>query len=227
MKNTFNISRFGKFFAMELRRFRGILGILLGVIFGVILIGVLISTVTGGSDPDPVGGGTAVFLILITPFILYNFVYHPTKSLTYAMLPVSWLEKFASAWVVCVIFVPFLLFGFATLVAFISNFLGAQITYQALNWNFFIDTYLPTIGFQAIAFCGAFWFRRQKVGKTILTIVIAMMALLVLAVVLRYFGVGDAEGAIRINNESSLYYLYGLVALLWTLALLKFPRTQI
>ncbi|MCL2414208.1 MAG: hypothetical protein FWC94_03020 [Bacteroidales bacterium] len=226
MNNTFNISRFGKFLVMELLRFKGILGILLGVIFGVILMDLLISTATSGGSDGPVGGGTAVFLILITPFILYNFVYHPAKSLTYAMLPASWLEKFASAWVMCVIFVPFLLFGFVTLISFISNLLGAQIIYQALNWNFFTGTYLPAICFQAIAFCGAFWFRRKKVGKTILTIVVIMMVLLVLAVVLRYFGVGDAEGVINIDIEG-MYLAYGLAVLLWTLALIKFPRTQI
>jgi len=273
MNNTFNISRFGKFFAMELRRCRKILLILMGItLLGLVMdmVGYEenvrtvqetvkhleeqgIDTIGLGVSPTGIVGITTVrvntlaesaklgvsplrtggafgFLLLIIPFILYNFVYHPTKSFTYSMLPASWLEKFASAWVMCVIFVPFLLFGFSLFVGFIGDLLGAQVSYHAVNWSFFTGIFLTTVAAQAImSFWGTFWFKRQKIGKTILTFVVIVFALIFLIFALQHFGVRQPEGMYHIAGDGRgfRYLAYGLMALLWTISLIKFRRTQI
>ena len=224
MKNTFNIARFAKFFAMELRRSKSTLLIFLGLAF----IGLAMDM------QDPGGGrsnGFFTLLIVITPFMLYNFVYHPTKSFTYTMLPASWLEKFMSAWVMCVILVPALLFGFATLVALLGSLALPEVSSRHIfdPRIFVTSTYLELIIAQAIlAFWGTFWFKRQKVGKTILTFVGIVFALLFVAFILYRLGVGDAEGIIRIEGyQFPMYLIYGFAVLLWVVSLIKFRRTQI
>jgi len=184
-------------------------------------------------------GGAFGFLLLIIPFLLYNFVYHPTKSFTYSMLPASWLEKFASAWVMCVIAMPLMLFAFALLVAFIGDLFGAQITYHTLHdpKSFFTNIYLPTVGVQAIAFLGVFWFKRQKAGKTILAIVIVVIGLLAFPA---FVGIREEIGTywfnttfgwLNDNPELATRFFtclaYGLTVLFWLLASIKFRRTQI
>ena len=252
MKNTIDISRFGKFFTMELRQYRKLFLILMGIT----LIDLIMSMATfsasykmvAHADMDALNidnatianmiyqaklgvnpfklGGAFGFLMLIVPFLMYNFVYHPTKSLTYSMLPASWLEKFASAWLMCVVVVPLLLFGFSLLIAFLGDLVGAQISYHDLSFNsFFTKFYLPTICIQAIAFWGVFWFKRQKVGKTILTIVIVLIGLGVVLSQLPLLKM--VNYSINMNTTYLLYSVYGLMIALWTLALIKFPRTQI
>jgi len=255
MNNTFNISRFGRFFAMEFRQYRNIFLILMGVTLIDLIASMAtfsatlqmltaVDTLEGvdnalavsmiqdaklGVSPFRFGGAFGL-LILIVPFLLYNFVYHPTKSLTYSMLPASWLEKFMSAWLMCVIFVPFLLFGFSLLVAFIGDLLGAQVSYHALDLRLFLrNFYLPTIAVQSIAFWGAFWFRRRKIGKTILVVASVVIVLIFLASQVGIFSgtaydIGSRAGKFTVE---AIYFIYALVILLWTLALLKFPRTQI
>ncbi|MDR0437561.1 MAG: hypothetical protein LBH22_04575 [Bacteroidales bacterium] len=263
MNKTFNIARFGKFFCMEFRQYKKLFLILAGVTLIDLVLSMasfartyqmvtevdnievleLNSTIANmvhqaklGVSPIQFGGAFGI-LLLIVPFLMYNFVYHPTKSFTYSMLPASWLEKFASAWVMCVIAVPLMLFGFALLVAFIGDLLGAQVSYHTLNLNVFLKTiYLPTIIVQSVMFWGAFWFKRQKVGKTILTIAIVVIGLIILAWqmqdILRdlmnfLFGPPYSEA----REQQLLIWLriipYALMTLLWSLALIKYPRTQI
>ncbi|MCL2027555.1 MAG: hypothetical protein FWG79_03605 [Bacteroidales bacterium] len=272
MKNTFDISRFGKFFAMEFRLFRNIILILLGVTFLDLTIsmatfsntyGMLVDAQTttadittememDGTEPITLSnlpnlsratdhafemaklgvnpfrfGGAFGFFMLILPFLFYNFVYHPTKSLTYSMLPASWLEKFMSAWTMCVIAVPILLFAFSLLVAFVGELVGAQISWHALNLkDFFNGFYVPTIGAQAVAFWGVFWFRNKKAQKTILTMVIFVIAMIFLLSYYRdnlYF----LEKMADISRSAAMLFAYLLMVVLWGLALIKYPRTQI
>ena len=212
---------------MELRRNKNIFLIFLGVI----LIELVFATLNGSSTHN--GGGATILLIVIAPFILYNFLYHPTKSFTYAMIPASWLEKFMSAWVMCVIFVPLLLAGFSFFVAFIGDLTIAHLTTQRPEFApiaFLTDTYWRVIAYQAvISFWGVFWFKRQKVGKTILTFVGIILALLFIAFILYRLGFGDSEGIILIENYHfpATYLSYGLSVLLWVVSLIKFRRTQI
>ena len=254
MNNTFNISRFCKFFCMELRQYRKLFLILMGVTLidlamsmasfsathqmivdaNIEELGIENSTITNmvhqaklGVNPIQFGGAFG-FLLLIIPFLLYNFVYHPTKSFTYSMLPASWLEKFTSAWVMCVIAVPLMLFAFALLVAFIGDLFGAQITYHTLldPKSFFTNIYFPTIAAQSVMFWGAFWFKRQKVGKTILTIVLLVIAVSMIFV--KFDTKNFIEKIIWLSTIGDSYlFAYVPVILLWTLALIKFPRTQI
>jgi len=201
------------------------------IFMGIIVVD-LITSIISGHTSGRSAGGLIIFLIAITPFALYNFLYHPTKSFTYAMLPASWLEKFMSAWIMCVVFVPLLLVGFSTGVAILLDLLFSQIitSYRALFdfQLFFAEFYLETIAAQAIAFCGAFWFKRQKIGRTILTIAIIVLALVFAGFTLIRLGVGDAEGVIRIEGyQLPTCLMYGFAVLLWVVSLIKFRRTQI
>lgn len=214
---------------MELRRFRELFAILVGALIGVALLNLIASITTSSDMNNSNDNGIAIFLVLITPFVLYNFVYHPTKSFTYAMLPVSWLEKFMSAWVMCVIFAPLLLFGFSFLTTFLIDLGIGQINNRvAFNpKSFLTNVYLPTIATQSIAFWGAFWFKRQKVGKTILTIVIVVTTLVVSAlIVVKQLPEDTFYGEFSWQMDTAIF-AYLFMILLWTLALLKFPRTQI
>jgi len=265
MKNTFQISRFGKFFTMELRQFRKMFLILMGITLIDLIMSMatytastvqiqdaldvlddagmnhpmmvdLVQSAKLGVSPVRIGGAFG-FLLLIVPFILYNFVYHTRRSLTYTLLPASWQEKFASAWVMCVIFVPFLLFAFATVVVFVGDLMGMSVSYHA--WTpktFFTTFYLPTIMIQSIAFWGAFWFKRQKIGKTILTLAIFLIGTVTIFVQIGRHLKAENEllthaiNHLGLNNLDSGFFLfiaYGLMVMLWTLALIKFPRTQI
>jgi hypothetical protein len=259
MNNTFNITRFGKFFAMEFRQFRNIILILLGVTLIDLVISMtsysfaqgMIVTTFENMDMDEIDpaigkltleefalgvnpfrfGGAFGILLLILPFIFYNFVYHPTKSLTYTMLPASWLEKFTSAWAMCVIAVPILIFAFSLLVAFIGDLAGAQISYHSLNLKpFLVDIYFPTVAMQSFFFWAVFWFKRKKIQKTILLVVIFLIALIgVSAKILPYFF--DHGANIKFADTllaTLLPYIIGVVMLFfWVAALFKFRRTQI
>ena len=259
MTHTFDISRFCKFFLMECRLHRKMFLVLMGITLFELVLTIATYTSTAGMavaviensaemaevpafaqqsldaynlgvNPFRVGGAFGL-LIFIVPFLLYNFVYHPTKSLTYTMLPVSWVEKFVSAWVQCVIVVPMLIFGFSLLVAFVGDLAGAQISYHAVNMKTFLTKYyLPTIGIQAVAFWGVFWFKSMKAQKTILTIVLAVIGLLLfLHLTGQYNTVFTSFVLARVHSHKFGYEIFGysLMVLLWGLACFKFPRTQI
>ena len=255
MKNTFDISRFGKFFCMELRLFRNIIFVLIGltlvdIVFSMANHSTTITMVEAtmdmideeefpamamrgfeeisrGVNPFRTGGAFGILLFLL-PFFLYGFVYHPTKSLTYTMLPASWLEKFASAWVMCVIFIPILTFGISLLAAVLGDLTaGAQINYHSLNFKEFMKShYLPTIAIQSFFFWAVFWFKRKKVQKTVLVIVLLLVAFV--SVMFPHSN-SEAWSVFVSNPDPTLLYCvgYGLMVLLWTAALLKYPRTQI
>jgi hypothetical protein len=244
---------------MEFRQFRNIILILLGVtlidlIFSMVTYaqtqGMIVSTFENidmdeidpavgkwtleefalGVNPFRFGGAFGI-LLLILPFIFYNFVYHPTKSLTYAMLPASWLEKFASAWVMCVVFVPILVFSFSLLVGFVGDLAGAQITYHSLKLKpFLVDIYLPTIAMQSFFFGAVFWFKSKKIQKTILLVVIFFIVFIgVILKGLPYIFDHDMNIAFSKTTMAAFvpYVVYGLMIVFWALALIKFRRTQI
>jgi hypothetical protein len=241
---------------MELRQYKNILLILAGItLIDLVISMASFSTVSGmvatninladiddpgitrvirevglGVNPFRFGGAFGI-LLLILPFLFYNFVYHPTKSLTYMMLPASWLEKFMSAWMMCVIAVPMMLFAFSLLIGFVGDLAGAQVTYHSLKMKpFLINIYLPTIAMQSFFFLMVFWFKRKKIQKTILVVVIFIIAFfgVMIKIVPHIF---EHQKTFFVDENQTIlvatYTAYTLMTLFWTAALLKYPRTQI
>ena len=181
----------------------------------------------------------ATFLIMVTPFIFYNFLYHPTKGFTYAMLPASITEKFASAWAHCVIVLPILLYATVFATTFLTSLLlGVEAFYQnPINRPFFV--YFSAVTVQSLAFCGVFWFKRKKISKTILTMILFGLGIgLIGTIAVKAMGqemteeIGERIMAFFANREGSLR-AFGRVLntafliTLWTLAFFKLRRTQI
>lgn len=252
MKNIFQIPRFGKFLKMEFLLHKKMFLVLMGLTLISLIVDMATFSATAdilaqsagkvdenaamngitavneaieqfglGVNPLQIGGAFGILLYII-PLILYNFVYHPTKSLTYSMLPASWLEKFSSAWLLCVVIVPVLLSGFSLLVALLGDLSGVPINWSFVNLKTFLsDYFLPTICIQSIAFWGAFWFKDKKIGKTILCLV---AVLIIVLLIMRYAPFGNSF--IKELKEHSAYS-YALMIVLWALAFVKFPRTQI
>ena len=279
MKNTFNISRFGRFFITELRLFRTIFLILMGITLINIVWNIsgyrnsinevnawqdtIIAELKAFEHENPARwqktsdhwldviaklertklgiqpfamGGAFGLLLWILPFLLYGFVYHPTRGLTYAMLPASRLEKFVSAWVMCVIFAPFLLFGFELLIYYLADlFRIVPVCYHdVFSTSFFTWYYLPTIILQSMAFAGVFFFRDSKIGKTL---VVFLLVFFVYNFILVRVGCSTRESMRFLDNLIRNHFWHTiavpnwigsilLMLLLWGAALIKFPRTQ-
>jgi hypothetical protein len=177
-------------------------------------------------------------LIIFIPFILYGFVYHPTKGLTYAMLPATSTEKVLSAWIQCVIVAPILL---TAPIFFLAIFFDVSTEsfieqYVKTTSSTFFNSYLSVIEVQAIAFWGAFWFKRKKEAKTILTLALIALGIVVITVLtvklLQYYDVPKITINSHTLNERHItllrYFGYLISTILpWTLAFFKFRRTQI
>ncbi len=251
MKLIFNINRFAKVLQMEFRLHQKTYLIFLGLT----LLDLLITMTTYSATIDAVEiavstsadpniakvtsnlfdgvmpfrpGGAFGLLLAIIPFALYGFLYHPTKSLTYAMLPASQFEKFVSAFVQCVIIVPFNLFVFSLLISGIGDLAGVPINWSIVNFDYILTKYwLPAICIQSIAFWGVFWFKKQKLAKTVLTLTTFVIGFLLIN---RFFGDYSFVKFITRMAENEGFVtngMYAAMVVLWAAAFIKFPRTQI
>ncbi len=252
MKPIFNINRFAKVLQMEFRLHQKAYLIFLGLTLLDLLISMttrsfaitaMQNTMSISDDTNVVtamgelmrgtspirSGGAFGLLLYVVPFVLYNFLYHPTKSLTYAMLPASQFEKFISAFVQCAIIVPFNLFVFSLLISGIGDLMGVPINWSIVNFDNILTGYwLPAICVQSIAFWGVFWFRKQKIAKTVLTVTAFVIGFLFIN---RVFGdysfIKFIERFVFAHNFNGIIRSYVIVILLWAAAFIKFPRTQI
>jgi hypothetical protein len=255
MKNYIDFARLGKLFLMEIRLHRKMYLILMSIIFAVVAL--KIATAFALEMPFVANVSWLNGLIVLTPFLLYHFVYHQTNGLAYAMLPATSLEKIFSAWIQCVVIAPTLLmipvlllgifFDISITSISVLSALGEKTT-SVFSVSF--SDYLFIISVQSLAFWGVFWFKHKKFAKTVLTLALIGLSIAIISGIivkmLSYFDVshetvravitGNREGLILFNtfvipysSLKTLRYLgYLIVPILpWTLAFFKFRRTQI
>ena len=241
MKNFINIDRLGKFILMECRLFWRTYLRLMTAIFALAAIGIFFVFTFGveGYTTGLLILWCLIFSIIFAPFILYRFVYHPTKSLTYTMLPATSLEKTISAWLQCVVIVPALLIATTVLSLLLKDLFGGADSLRVIlsrnYWNIeyisHVHIILQLFAIQSLAFWGVFWFKSRKITKTFLYLALICVGIVVVATLimntLNYFNVPKIT--LSDTMLQALDYLRYLILpiLPWTLAFLKFPRTQI
>lgn len=246
MKNIVSISRLGKLFLMELRLHRKDYLTLCAIVFAITILQIVSLCFFNGTNESFTADyqSVSVALIVFSPFILYGFVYHPTKGLTYAMLPASFFEKVLSAWIQCVIVVPILILVISLFGALASTLLGVEV---AGGSKTFFENHLYLIIVQSLVFWGVFWFKYHKVRKTILTLCAIGfgIAIIALTIVVNLDLPKIPENEIVIYGKDCMiidgkciisratlktlgYFGYLIVPILpWALAFFKFRRTQI
>jgi tetratricopeptide (TPR) repeat protein len=105
--------------------------------------------------------------MIIAPIILYNTLYDSVKSVSYAMLPASQLEKFVSAIVQVAIIVPVLTIIVFLLSIFVIHYIVGTEIQMVDPVSRYGRILFRCIQFQSFIFLGAFWFKRKKVIKII------------------------------------------------------------
>lgn len=242
MQNYISISRLGKLFLMELHLHRKMyLTISIITLAGIILqIITIISRGRGAIHPFPFQSFPD-WLIYIAPFALYNFVYHPVKGLTYAMLPATSFEKVLSAWIQCVLVVPIVIYATSSLSALLADLAGIAVRWDT-HWGTrhpitFFENYLRCIMIQSLAFWGVFWFKHRKIAKTTLTL--CLIGLGIVTILSLILGLSQSYLIDPQSSNSVFRIIYSLLSPLgyfgylilpilpWALAFFKFRRTQI
>lgn len=111
--------------------------------------------------------GLGIFLMIISPFMLYNDVFHKIKGVNYSMLPASNFEKWLAFWFQNVIVVP-LIIGTLWLILWGLEFalFGRPIDIH-IGTNEWHAYFIGVLGGQAIAMIGTMSFRRLKWLKTL------------------------------------------------------------
>lgn len=247
MKNFISLPRLVKLFQMELRLHRKTYLTMSAIVFAAVALNVANILFDGGGALKPFSSVFQFWVICFAPFILYNsFVYHPTKGLTYAMLPATSTEKVLSAWIQCVVVMPVVVYATSIFGAFFADLVGVAVRWQELGGEMFFEKYLFAIVVQSLAFWGAFWFKHKKVAKTALTLALICVGFVAITFLISYIlgnynvpkhGVYIGDRGIIINGQrfvsdfpvKPLVYSVCtfLTVLSWSLAFFKFRRTQI
>ena len=107
MNNTFNLNRFGKLLAFDGRKYVRNFGITLAILCGLNLVLWLLTLIFGFTMPSLPRYGViwlAVFLgIILVPAKAFGDINLPREGVSYAILPVSTLEKYLSYVLYCLL----------------------------------------------------------------------------------------------------------------------------
>ena len=243
MNQTFNLKRFYKFLKTETlinknAIIRALLGLLLmflaayyfdnyilGGAFSIGTdVGMSVETVhTTQSSIDSIYLFILQIMVIMLPFGLYKKLYDKVKSVKYAMLPASQLEKVMSAITLTSIVIPIILtlaFGLMIFTTHLITSATIKITFS----NYF-DYIFEAIQLQSLLFLGFFWFKRNKFIK----IIIAIIVLFVLNIVFNNFSFDYQSipifNFISNNKNTILTILFPLVP--WIISYKRFTKTQI
>jgi hypothetical protein len=183
MNETLNIQRLFRVISAETFAFRRYY--LFYVIFAAAYAASDILINRTGFHPG-VFAGLGAFLIAISPFMLYNDVFHKIKGVNYTMLPASNLEKWMAFWFQNVIIVP-LIIGLLWLILSGMEFalFGRPIDIYIGEEG--LSTYLIGIlGMQGVAMIGTMSFRQLKWLKTLGAIFVLQVISLIISRLLLY-----------------------------------------
>ena len=115
MNNTFNLNRFGKLLAFDGRKYIRNFGITLAILCGLNLVLWLLTLIFGFTMPSLPRYGViwlAVFLgIIMVPAKAFGDINLPREGVSYAILPVSNLEKYLSYLLFCLLTPVVIFFG--------------------------------------------------------------------------------------------------------------------
>ena len=115
MNNTFNLNRFGKLLAYDGRKYIRNFGITLAILCGLNLVLWLLTLIFGFTMPTLPRFGViwlAVFLgIILVPAKAFGDINLPREGVSYAILPVSNLEKYLSYVLFCLLTPVVILIG--------------------------------------------------------------------------------------------------------------------
>jgi len=197
MNNVFDIKRFGKYFAYDLRRAKNNYGISL-LVMGLMpvaffLIAQFINLISGNGFsqmPEPVGF-IAIFVTIVVVILgagtkIYGSITEKRAGSDYLMLPASTLEKWLSMVLIVCIVLPVILFALLIATDFLMNLifpiaygerifglgLGAELTEmldaEGISFNFPAIMFLSWCENILIFTLGAICFKKAKVAKTLL-----------------------------------------------------------
>lgn len=235
--NEFSIQRFGLLLKSELTRNLKEILILTGCILGLYIISPIgDGRLSNGSFLPYIG-----FVVFILPFLLYKDLFHPVKGVTFGLLPVSQTEKFLSLFTICTIIVPIGMLVFAWFVSLIGvgltgdslmmfNLPGQFVSHEPLG--FFDSFFWTAIGAQSIAIWGVCFFKSRKFWKTVLTLMCAALALVIIA---GLYSCGhdwstncyiDIESGTRIALIADVFATIVVPVALWVWSFLKLRRQQ-
>ena len=190
--------------------------------------------------------------ILLAPFQLYKRYNHKIYGVNYFMLPASQTEKWLSMFFYCVIVTPVVLILSITLMD-LFPYLFYPVAEKSLWFNNFkssmtnstrtlFDALITVFVFQSILFLGNVWFKRAKVQKTILAIIIFMIAFIVFsAILVKTSGINTSKmlmsniyGLTNVIDDSqtwkiiskTIYYLVAPIGL-WIVSFMKMREQQL
>jgi hypothetical protein len=262
MKNIFNGKRFMSLLqkeAYDLRSQYLKLALIVACTFLVVFIIFIASTGSNYVEYGKTRFSLATVFVcggmLLAPFQLYKRYNNKIFGVNYFMLPASQAEKWLSMFINCVIVTPIVMILTITLIdvctypflSFTDKSLWLTISnYSNNNFNstkVLSDVLLTFFAIQSLFFLGNIWFKRAKVQKTILAIIILMIAFGLFAFMLvKVSGIIDiakvtpANFSININDMSdvsqtwkviskTIYYLIAPVGL-WIVSFMKMREQQ-
>ena len=215
MKNIFNGKRFMSLLQKDALDSRNQYLKLILIVVCTFLVISLISILTDPNDHRAyeegrhfIGSMFVCGAMLLAPFQLYKRYNHKIFGVNYFMLPASQFEKWLSMFFYCVIATPIVIILTITLIdlCMYPFYPWAEKTLwfnssDLANIKLSKDAIITFFAFQSILFLGNVWFKRAKVQKTILAIIILMIAFVLFAYILvKVSGIMDI--ASEISNTS-------------------------
>ena len=181
MDNIFSFNRFGKLLKKEFYEYFQRFGITILVFLSFIIIAWGISLLFGGDNGFSSNLRSAgiyyltMLVALFAPFIVYGYANHPKKGIYYAMLPASSFEKFLSMVIYILIVTPIVFLVTAVLLdSLIVTIKSPEDTSYLFSTLFSKDTlrlYLDLIQSISIFMIANMIFKKQKVAKSLLSII--------------------------------------------------------
>ena len=213
MNTTLNLNRFGRFFKTEILINKNTIAIILLALLLLMLIVYYLPTAVTTNVGEETSfniefGADKVldlsnylsvfnFVVFLLPFVLYSRLYDRVKSVRYANLPASQLEKVISAILQTTIIVPILLM--AVLVLFLSVIYLLTSPNIAVDYSKFFNDYWGIIQKQSILFLMVFWFKEKKLLKILLVFIVTIILLIIYNYIIAF----NSSSATFINNLES------------------------
>ena len=210
MNKILNFKRLSSLISKELSENYSKILVLLGISISVSIIGWLFTLFTSSEHGISVLSRTSTIQVIIAvvffilPYTFYNHLNHRKNGIESTMLPASTLEKYLSMILISVVIIPLSIFVSCVIVVYIiaivtpdiypgylfgndsTNFLNSQPAFDIISSIFVMS---------GIALFGNLLFRKNKILKTVLSLFVINMGILILGIILIKNGVNLFEFA--------------------------------